>query len=353
METANQTVEQQTTGNKNVEGLLKALDYNGFGPLKDKFMENVNRQRDEFKLYATDKNPDGRGQQLSYELSFRANDEGKYYWNTTKATLSSPDPLTNGRSHSFFAGMYAASQQQMKPLLNGTSLFRNKLATAEGKPYSAWQKIHFNEEKDKYGNHPLRNYYENNGPRVDAALAKWNDSLSMTNSQRAVAVEQFKKGEPAVLTINVKDNNAIKQEKAVVFFDAQYKDLMIVRSSGEVLERERNRGENIVAANAPSPQPSQGSAIVSTPAPTNGSTVETAQQGRPITEGDNKQTSNTPSIDHRQGQPSQSPLPSTDSQTTKGASSNDQARSNKIEAPTETAEDRKEKSEKRGMKHGR
>jgi hypothetical protein len=321
METANQTE------NKNLNSLLKALDYNGFGALSEKLIENINRQRDEFKLYAADKQPDARGQSLSYELNFRANDEGKYYWNTTKATLSSPDPLTNGRSHSFYAGMYAANQQQMKTLLNGASLFRNKLSNGEGKIYSAWQKIHFSEKTDQYGNHPLRNYYENNGPRVDGALAKWNDTLSMTNGQRAIAIEQFKKGEPTVLTVNVKENNTVKQEKAVVFFDAQYKDLLIVRPDGEVLERKRNSGENIVAVE-PQREPAQGNSASQILPQENGGKVNGQQNAMP-------KPDNSKTLESKQS-------------TVASDAVKEQAKTIEV-----TLEDRQSKSEKRGVRPGR
>lgn len=313
METANQTTE-----NKNVNGLLKALVYNGFGALGDKMVENINRQRDQFTLYAADKEPDTKGRHLSYELNFGSKD-GKYYWNTIKATLSSPDPLTNGRQHSFFAGKYLANQEQMKTLLGGTSLFRNRLETADGKLYTAWQKIHFNEKQDQYGNHPLRNYYENNGPRIDDALAKWNDVLSMNSAQRALAMEQWKKGEAAVLTINVKENNAVKQEKAVVFFDAQFKDLMIIRSSGEVLEKDKNRSANIMVVEPPSREPSQGSSIVASPPPVKENNVNGHQ-------------------------PAVAPENST---------AKEEMKSNKDVVPDVTLQDRQSKSEKRGVKHGR
>lgn len=371
----------QTTENQSLSFLEKALEYNGFGALVPNLKQNIQHQRDRFTLHASDREPDKQGQSLKYELNFSSKDD-KYYWNTTKATLVSPDPNKNGRQHTFFAGKYSANQNQMKQLLSGASVFRNKLENSETKKvYSAWQKIHFNEETNKYGDHPLKNYYENNGPRIDGALAKYNDMLVMTNSQRANAIELWKKGDPAILHVTFKEDGFMRQEKAVVFFDAQYKDLTIVRPNGEVLEKDYNnkRGENIVAVDASPRDTAQENTTKNTPAqrdgqgqdntkavpsPENGPTSpkdgslpmpgNSQPQGQGQASGnDSKAGIDTPLTDQHQGQTNQPSATTGSSQSEASLSAKEEAKNTKRETPEVKQEDRQSKSDKRGVRHGR
>lgn len=327
----------QTTENKNLEYLKNSLSY-GFGDHLHKALEeNIARQRDKFTLSLTGKFENN--EQVKYDLNFSASDKGMYYWNTTRATLQSPDPNKNGRSHSFYAGKNSPNPRQMHKLLTGASVYRSRLEKQDKSTYTAWQKINFKEEVDKYGNHPLKSYGEQNGSRIDGALAKYSDTIKFKdNEQRANAIEKWKKGEPVILNMDVKGS----AERVVIFFDAQFKDLNIIDKNGELMRR--SKGLDVVSVDSGNSFTTQDNQQPSAGPQFNGETA----QGGASTEKTQMQEKNANNV--ASDVSAQSVLPATDN----AQKSTDVAKNGKaLEAKETISEDRQKSFEKRGMRHGR
>ena len=343
-----------TTENKNLEYLKNALTY-GFGEHLHKALEeNMARQRDKFTLSITaayDNN-----EQVRYDLNFGASEKGMYYWNTTKATLISPDPAKNGRSHSFYAGRNSPQPRQMHKLLTGASVFRSSLEKQDKSVYQAWQKIDFKGEVDKYDNHPLRSYGEQGGSRIDAALAKYSDTIRFKdNVQRANAVERWKKGEPVIHNMDIKGTT----ERVVIFFDAQFKDLNIVDKNGEVMRR--TKGLDVVSVNAVDTPPAQeDTANVKFTTESNGmqqsssepkANPHAASEVKPEKVQEQQKMENNPV----NGTSTATDLAAKDlSQNGNGHKTTEDAKNGKAVEVKETITEEKQKSsEKRGMRHSR
>lgn len=342
----------QTTENKNLEYLKNSLSY-GFGDHLHKALEeNMGRQRDKFTLSLTGK---FENEQVRYDLNFSASDKGMYYWNTTKATLQSPDPAKNGRSHTFYAGRNSPHPRQMHKLLTGASVYRSKLEKQDKSVYPAWQKILFNAEVDKYGNHPLKSYGEQNGSRIDGALAKHNDTIKFKdNEQRANAIEKWKKGEPVIHSMDIKGT----MERVVIFFDSQFKDLNIIDKNGELIRT--SKGLDVVSVNTVEPSTAQDdSAKVTFTSEATGmqqSSVDTKASGQtaPAPSTDKPQEQEKKKNNPVNGLSAQTELAAKDlAQNGNGHKQTEETKNGKAIGVKEAMTEDRQKSEKRGMRHGR
>ncbi|SFU19228.1 hypothetical protein SAMN04489724_0122 [Algoriphagus locisalis] len=150
---------------ENIQELQDRLKYSGFGETLNKELEKqVKAKKSDFELNMSKEVGDKK---LDYGLHFRKSDEGRYYYNGFDAKLSTPEGKE--QSQRFYNNQGVSAKEALN-LLEGRAVFKS-LFNKEGERYNAWLQLDLG-SKDEKGQHPVTQYHQNYGFKLEDAVQK-------------------------------------------------------------------------------------------------------------------------------------------------------------------------------------
>ena len=210
---------------QNFEYLKDNIKYMGFGEKLNTELENQLRTGDaEFQLSAATQ---VNKKQFEAKLQFRKSDNSDmYFFNSYNASLQ----RKNGElvSQTFYLNKgKGITAKEAYNLLEGRAVCK-ELSTKDGQTYKAWVQLNF-DKKDKHNNHEVKQFHENYGFDLKAAVSKF-AVLEMNDDEKANALmHSLQKGNIQSVSIE-KDGNISKvfieanpQYKTVTLYDGQMK----------------------------------------------------------------------------------------------------------------------------------
>jgi hypothetical protein len=213
------------TKKENIEELQDRMKYSGFGETLNKELEKqIKAGKSNIELNMT---KDLGEKKLNYELHFRKSDEGRYYYNGFDANLLKP----NGKeqSHRFYHNQGISAKEALN-LLEGRAVFKS-MFNKEGERYNAWLQLDMG-SKDGKGQHPVTQYHQNYGFKLDKAVEKLPVSDIEGNDQRDLLLYSLKKGNQHQVGLEGKEG------KFLLEANPKYKTLNVFDETGKRLKKE-------------------------------------------------------------------------------------------------------------------
>ncbi len=217
--------------NENLQYLKDNIKYMGFGEtLHGELEKNLREGKAEFQLHfkvEINKKP------FDATLNFRKSDStDMYFFNNYHASLEKSNGEKNEQTFYLNKGKGVTAKESYN-LLDGRAVHKD-LTTKEGQPYKAWIQLDF-ENKDKNNNFEVKQFHENYGYDLKAAVEKF-AVAELNDAEKSKALFQsLEKGNVQSVTIE-KDGSSHKmfmeadpQYKKVTLYDANMK--MVAKES--------------------------------------------------------------------------------------------------------------------------
>jgi len=191
--------------NENFQYLTDNIKYMGFGEnLKTELEKNMNEEKAEFQLhYKAEMNK----KPFEATLNFKKSDStDMYFFNNYHASLEK----TNGEKteQTFYLNKSkGVTSKEAFNLLDGRAVHKN-LVTKEGQPYQAWMQLDTG-NKDKNNNFEVKQYHENYGFDLNAAVEKFAITDLKDPEKEKALMQSLQKGNVQSVTIE-KDGNSHK-----------------------------------------------------------------------------------------------------------------------------------------------
>ena len=210
---------------KNLEYLKDNIKYMGFGEgLNAQLEKSLTEGKDEFHLNfntLVNKKP------FEAVLNFRKSDNtDMYFFNSFKASLQRNNGDNMQQSFYLNKGKGVTAKEAYN-LLEGRAVYK-ELSNRAGEPYKAWIQLDFN-NKDKNDNMEVKQFHENYGYDLKAALSKYAISEIDGGDREKALMQSLQRGNIQSITIE-KDGSASKmfveanpQYKSVTFYDNDMK----------------------------------------------------------------------------------------------------------------------------------
>jgi hypothetical protein len=231
---------------ENLKYLSDNIKYMGFGEtLKVELERNMGEGKGEFQLHfkaVVNNKP------FEATLNFRKSDSSDmYFFNNYHASLEKSNGEKNEQTFYLNKGKGVTAKEAYN-LLDGRAVHKD-LTTKEGQPYKAWIQLDF-EDKDKNNNFEVKQFHENYGYDLKAAVEKF-AVTELSDPEKAKALMQsLEKGNVQSVTIE-KDGNSHKmfmeadpQYKKVTLYDSNMK--MVAKESLEQYKSGINKGSKEV-----------------------------------------------------------------------------------------------------------
>lgn len=224
------------TSQENLEFILNSVKYSGFGErpelqeaIRKGFLSNQTEftvkdsttlKLDQVKGDSNEKDKGPKEGIIHSELSFRRSDTtGLVFFNKYQASVPNEKDPEKTRSQTFYLSKGSGvTLKEAYNLLEGRAV-KKDLTNKDGKEYSAWIKLNFN-EKDAGGNYKVQQYsqgygYDLNTQMKDLPLQlKYNDSL-------ANITKSLEKGNSTLVTYE----HAGKSQQGFIAANPQYKTI--------------------------------------------------------------------------------------------------------------------------------
>jgi hypothetical protein len=237
--------QQQLLNNKNTNGMNEQnfeylkdnIKYMGFGEgLNQQLESNLKQGKQEFNLnFKTEVNKKAFGSELHFRKSENTD---MYFFNSYKATLQRSNGENVDQTFYLNKGKGVTAKEAYN-MLEGRSVFK-ELSNKEGVPYKAWINLDF-DNKDKHNNHEVKQFHENYGYDVKAAVSKYPVAELKDPEKEKALMQSLQKGNVQSVTLEKdgKDHKmfieANPQYKTVNLYDGQMK-----RMPKETLEQFRS-----------------------------------------------------------------------------------------------------------------
>jgi len=202
----------------NLEFLQNGLKYLGFDEkLGIELAKNISEGKADFQLkeqksYGNDK--------MDTALHFRKSDSSDmYFFNKYDATVKKGNEDLNQTF--YIEKNKGVTLKEAYNLLSGRSVNKD-LVNKDGEKYNAWIQLNFS-EKDKYGNHPVKQYHANYGYDLAQAVAKHPVKELSDPEQKDKLMSSLEKGNVQSVTFS-KDG---KEEKMFIEANPQYKTVNV------------------------------------------------------------------------------------------------------------------------------
>ena len=213
---------------KNFEYLKDNIKYMGFGEnLSEQLENNLKQGKDEFNLnFKTEVNK----KPFEASLHFRKSDNtDMYFFNSYHASLKKNNGDNVDQTFYLNKGKGVTAKEAYN-MLEGRSVFK-ELSNKDNVPYKAWMQIDFG-NKDKHNNHEVKQFHENYGFDVKAAVSKFPVAELNDPEKEKALMQSLQKGNIQSVTIE-KDGASHKmfmeanpQYKTVNLYDGQMKRVM-------------------------------------------------------------------------------------------------------------------------------
>ena len=227
----NKQLNTNVMNNDNLQYLKDNIKYMGFGEtLHGELEKNLREGKAEFQLHfkvEINKKP------FDATLNFRKSDStDMYFFNNYHASLEKSNGEKNEQTFYLNKGKGVTAKESYN-LLDGRAVHKD-LTTKEGQPYKAWIQLDF-ENKDKNNNNEVKQFHENYGYDLKAAVEKF-AVAELNDAEKSKALFQsLEKGNVQSVTIE-KDGSSHKmfmeadpQYKKVTLYDANMK--MVAKES--------------------------------------------------------------------------------------------------------------------------
>ncbi|MBX2933932.1 MAG: hypothetical protein KF825_06780 [Ferruginibacter sp.] len=216
--------------NENLQYLTDNIKYMGFGEsLKSELERNMQEGKPEFQLHfkaEINKKP------FEATLNFRKSDStDMYFFNNYNASLEKSNGEKMEQTFYLNKGKGITSKEAYN-LLDGRAVHKD-LVTKEGQPYKAWMQLDHS-SKDKNNNFEVKQFHENYGFDLKAAVAKFPIAdLNDTDKEKAL-MQSLQKGNIQSVTIE-KDGES---HKMFIEADPQYKKVTLYDSNMKLVAKE-------------------------------------------------------------------------------------------------------------------
>lgn len=215
---------------ENLQYLTDNIKYMGFGEnLKSELEKNMNEGKSDFQLFYT-----AEINKKSFEatLNFRKSDTtDMYFFNNYHASLEKTNGEKMEQTFYINKGKGVTSKEAFN-LLDGRAVHKD-LVTKEGEPYKAWMQLD-TESKDKNNNFGVKQYHENYGFDLKAAVEKFSISELKDEDKEKALMQSLQKGNIQSVTIE-KDGNS---HKMFIEADPQFKKINLYDSQMKIVPKE-------------------------------------------------------------------------------------------------------------------
>jgi len=200
---------------KNFEYLKDNVKYMGFGEKQNDTLEqHLKEGKESFQMKFT---ADINKKPFEAALQFRRSDNSDmYFFNSYHASLE----RTNGEKvdQTFYLNKgKGVTAKEAYNLLEGRAVFKG-LSNKAGEPYKAWIQLDFN-NKDKNNNNEVKQYHENYGYDLKAAVGKFPVAELDGGEKEKALMQSLQKGNIQSVTIEVNG----EQRKMFIEANPQYK----------------------------------------------------------------------------------------------------------------------------------
>lgn len=226
----NSQLKTNVMNNENFQYLSDNLKYMGFGEnLKPDLEKNLNEGKAEFQLHykaEINKKP------FEVTMNFRKSDSSDmYFFNNYHASLERNNGQKAEQTFYLNKGKGVTGKEAFN-LLDGRAVHKD-LVTKEGQPYKAWIQLDF-ENKDKNNNFEVKQYHENYGYDLKAAVEKFAVAELRDPDKEKALMQSLQKGNIQSITIE-KDGSS---HKMFMEADPQYKKVTLYDSNMKMLAKE-------------------------------------------------------------------------------------------------------------------
>ena len=210
---------------QNLQYLKDNIKYMGFGENMSEALEsNLKQGKPEFTL--TNKTEVNK-KPFEVNLHFRKSDNSDmYFLNSYNASLQRSNGEKVDQTFYLNKGKGITAKEAYN-MLEGRAVFK-ELSTKEGQAYKAWVQLDF-ANKDKHNNHEVKQFHENYGFDLKAALSKFPIAEFNDAEKQKTLIQSLQKGNIQSVSIE-KDGSSSKmfieanpQYKTVTLYDAKMK----------------------------------------------------------------------------------------------------------------------------------
>lgn len=236
---------------ENFDYLKDNIKYMGFGEkLHESLEEHIKKQNDSFQLHfkaEVNKKP------FEATLHFRKSDSsGKYFFNSYQAKLERSNGQQVDQLFYLNKGKGVTAKEAYN-LLEGRAVYK-ELSNKEGETYKAWIQLDF-EKKDKHENHEVKQFHDNYGYDVKAAVSKYAVAELDGGDKEKALLQSLQKGNVQSITIE-KEHGTYKmfmeanpQYKSVHLYDGQMKrvqkeSLDLYKAEGKDVKQDQKKSVN-------------------------------------------------------------------------------------------------------------
>ena len=226
----NSQLKTNVMNNENFQYLSDNLKYMGFGEnLKTDLEKNLKEGKADFQLHykaEINKKP------FEVTMNFRKSDTSDmYFFNNYHASLEKSNGEKAEQTFYLNKGKGVTGKEAFN-LLNGRSVHKD-LVTKDGQAYKAWMRLDF-ESKDKNNNFEVKQFHENYGFDLKAAVEKFPITELKDAEKEKALMQSLQKGNVQSVTIE-KDGSS---HKMFIEADPQFKKVNLYDTNMKLVTKE-------------------------------------------------------------------------------------------------------------------
>ena len=216
---------------KNFEYLKDNIKYMGFGEKQnDSLEQHLKEGKESFQLrFTTEVNK----KPFEALLQFRKSDNSDmYFFNSYQASLKRSNNEKVDQTFYLTKGKGVTAKEAYN-LLEGRAVFK-ELSNKAGEPYKAWIQLDF-DNKDKNDNNEVKQYHENYGYDLKAAVGKFSVTEMDGGEKEKSLMHSLQKGNIQSVTIGLNGES----QKMFIEANPQYKTVNIFNDKMQRLNQEQ------------------------------------------------------------------------------------------------------------------
>jgi hypothetical protein len=219
---------------KNFEYLKDNVKYMGFGEKQNDTLEqHLKEGKESFQMKFTaeiNKKP------FEAVLQFRKSDNSDmYFFNSYQASLKRSNDEKVDQTFYLNKGKGVTAKEAYN-LLEGRAVFK-ELSNKAGEPYKAWIQLDF-DNKDKNNNNEVKQYHENYGYDLKAAVGKFPVTEMDGGEKEKALMQSLQKGNIQSVTIEANG----EAQKMFIEANPQYKTITLYDGKMQRLNQEQRLG---------------------------------------------------------------------------------------------------------------
>lgn len=221
---------------KNFEYLKDQVKYTGFGEgLENDLRQKIEKGDTDFKLNHTAKyGEDTLNAQLSFSKSKQSD---MYFFNSYQVSLQKENTAEKMEQNFYINKGNNITLKEAYNLMEGRSVNKD-LTNKEGQLYNAWLQMDF-KQSDEKGNFKLKQYHENYGYDLEAALGKHPIKELGNDEFKANLMDSLKKGNLQSATFQ----NGSSEQKHYIEANPQFKTINIYDTGMQRLDNRQQKSE--------------------------------------------------------------------------------------------------------------